>query len=351
MTPSRQKIFFALFIVFFGLLFASHSASAATIYANSTTGNDTTGTGSSGSPYLTFHKAYTVASANDTINLTGTFNWADAGETGDATTSGYTISKNLTITGQSATSTIVQAASSDNTANRRVFTIANGVTATISNLTIRYGKITSGYGGGIDVIGTATIDACDISYNRSEGGGGVNVWGTATVSNSAIHNNIVVYMGGGLNRYYYTNGNGTPGASDTLDVINSTIYSNTVTSSVAYLEGGGVFYRRGYGSITNSTITLNEVSGSSQASTNGLGRGDGTGTTAIKNSIIAGNIFSTYGGDIGSRESSGDGSYIDNGGNIIGRPGYYPNGFSPSATTWMNATTYSGSIDSTFVKQ
>jgi hypothetical protein len=39
---------------------------AATIYANNSTGNDSTGNGMSGSPYLTFTKAYMSASVGDT---------------------------------------------------------------------------------------------------------------------------------------------------------------------------------------------------------------------------------------------------------------------------------------------
>lgn len=329
------------------------AAHAATIYSNSSTGDDATGSGTSGAPYKTFHKAYTSASSGDTINLTGTFTWTDAAETGDAATSGYTLSKNLTIQGQGADVTTVQAHASDNTADRRVFTVANTYAVTFNDLLIRHGKVgSSQYGAGIDVVGTATIDSCDISYNRATdgGGGGVNVWGAATVQNSTIHHNVASYMGGGLNRHYYTSGNGTPNGTNTLVVINSTISSNTVTQSVAYLEGAGIFYRRGSGSITNSTITLNQITNGSSSSTHGVGTGDGAGTIQIKNNIISGNIFGTYGGDIGHREN-GYGVYADNGGNIIGRRGYYSGGFTPALTSWMDAANNSASLDGTFVLQ
>ncbi len=342
------------FLVLCFLSLSAEQALAATIYANSSTGNDTTGAGTVGSPYLTFHKAYTSASSGDIINLTGTFTWTDASETGDVSTSGYTLSKNLTVQGQGADETIVQAHSSDNSADRRVFTVANTYTVTFSGLMIRYGKVgSSQYGGGIDVIGTATIDSCDISYNRATdgGGGGVNVWGTATIASSTIHHNVASYMGGGLNRHYYTSGNGTPNGTHTMDVLNSTISSNTVTQTVAYLEGGGVFYRRGSGAITNSTITLNQVvNGGTSRSTHGLGTGDGAGTIQLKNTIIAGNVLSTNGGDIGHRENN-YGIYADNGGNVIGRPGYYRSGFTATTTTWLDAATYNLAIDGTYVLQ
>lgn len=62
-------------------------------YINADTGNDSTGDGSSGSPYLTLSKAHTEASSGDTIvcqDSTASFTFAD-----------QTISKDLTITGES----------------------------------------------------------------------------------------------------------------------------------------------------------------------------------------------------------------------------------------------------------
>lgn len=70
-TPMRNVFCQVVFMCAF-FLFAP-SAYAATIYVNSIAGNDTTGTGSVGAPYATFHKGYTMASANDTLDLTGIF--------------------------------------------------------------------------------------------------------------------------------------------------------------------------------------------------------------------------------------------------------------------------------------
>lgn len=347
------QVFFLVLLLLGFFLAAPGVIQAATIYANSATGNDTTGDGSSGSPYKTFHKAYTAASADDTINLTGTFTWTDADETGDASTSGYTIGKDLTITGQSADTTIVQAHASEASADRRVFSISLGVTATIENLTIRHGMSGSSDGGGIHIDGTATIDSCLIYDNRaaSGSGGGVNVRGAATVQNSTIYNNIAHYKGGGLNRNYYSGSGGAPGASDTLDIINSTITGNQVTQTVAYLEGGGVFFRRGSGSITNSTITGNQVvNGGTSRSTHGIGTDDPGSVVSLKNNIIAGNTLSTNGGDIGHRSAS-RGTFTDNGNNIIGRPGYYSDGWSAATTTWMDSTAYNTAVDGTYVLQ
>jgi len=61
-----------------------------TDYYIATTGNDTTGNGSSGTPWKTFTKAMTVAGAGDTINA------ADGLYSEDTEGNGYwVISKNL----------------------------------------------------------------------------------------------------------------------------------------------------------------------------------------------------------------------------------------------------------------
>lgn len=121
------------FLGVFSIFVIVHFGNAQTIYVNSSTGSDASGNGTAGSPYKTFHKGYTMVSSGGTLNLTGTFTWTDADETGDASTSGYTISKNLTIIGQRADQTIIQAAATQNTADRRVFTI-NNYTVTLQNL-------------------------------------------------------------------------------------------------------------------------------------------------------------------------------------------------------------------------
>lgn len=71
-------------------------------YLNADTGNDSTGNGSSGSPYLTLAKALTVYGVGDTIyfqNSTATYALATA-----------TINKNCTITGESIAGCVLDAA-------------------------------------------------------------------------------------------------------------------------------------------------------------------------------------------------------------------------------------------------
>ncbi|PCI90161.1 hypothetical protein COB18_01855 [Candidatus Kaiserbacteria bacterium] len=345
---------YLLVLLFATIIFVgtASNVSAATIYTNSSTGNDTTGDGTSGAPYKTFHKAYTEASTNDIIDVTGVFDWTNADEAGDSSTTGYTLSKNLTINGQGAATTFIQSAATTNTADRRVFTVPLANTVTIQNIGIRYGKISSGDGGGIHVSGILTLDGVYVFSNISAAGfgGGVDVRGSALIQNSTIEGNSAYSGGGGLNRNYYSGSGGTPGASDVMDVLNSTITDNAVTRpTAAYREGGGIYFRRGGGSITNSTVYNNVVTNGPSASTHGVGTGEASIVVLLKNSIIAGNALGVSGGDIGMRSTS-NGTYTDNGGNIIGRLGYSVS-LTATTTTWIDATAYNLAVDGTYVLQ
>ena len=334
------KLFILTFLIF-------NILDAGIIYVNSSTGSDG-GAGTLASPYKTFYKAYTVAVSNDVIDLTGTFTWTDTDEIGDAINTGYTISKNLTINGQTAATTIIQAASSDNIADRRVFTVSTAYTVTFQNLTIRYGK-TSYDAGGVLVNGTVIMDKVNLSYNRSTNGsgGGAQVEdGLLTIQNSTVNNNVATAQGGGLHTDYYTNGTGK------IDIINTTIAFNSMTSTVATIGGGGVAYRGSGGTITNSTIAFNNIA-------SGTANGAGiwlnprlTTTMSIKNSIISGNLRgnsalpnSDYYYDVYKY-----GSIItltDNGYNIIGYNNSSYSGFSLASTSWVDGTS---TLDGTFTR-
>lgn len=230
-------------------MFGSVQVHAATIYANYSTGNDSTGDGSAGSPYKTFYKAYTVASASDTLDLTGTFDWSNADETGDASVTGFTLNKTLTIQGHGADKTIIQAASAPNTAGKRVFTLAVGTGATFKDLTIRYG-----YNSGTESPGTAiyaqysnspiTIINCWIDQNKNHTdryvNGAIYSRGDLIVRNSTISNNENGYAGG----IYFTGTN--------AEITNSTFYNN-------YGEYYGGFFDDGTtATVTNSTFANNK---------------------------------------------------------------------------------------------
>jgi hypothetical protein len=257
--------FFLNFILLFLVLFLTQKSYAGTIYVNYSTGNDATGNGTSGNPYKTFHKGYTIAVNGDVLNLTGTFTWTNADETGD-NTSGYTISKNLTIIGQGTSQTIVQAHTLENSADRRVFTIGSGNTVTIRDLTIRHGKYTT-YpykGAGIYTEGTSNLSLinCIVEKNyisfvdsdgRSYGGAGLHSYylttGSVTIDKCIFrynYNTGGTYNSGGaiMNQDWSTN-------SGAIFISNSTFYNNTACWGAAYFNCGG------RGKISNSTFVNN----------------------------------------------------------------------------------------------
>jgi hypothetical protein len=89
----------------------------ATYYINADTGNDTTGDGSSGNPWLTLSKAHTEASTGDTIvcqDSTAHFSWES-----------FNFSKQLTIGGESIGGAIFDA-SSATTTRYQMFSGASG---------------------------------------------------------------------------------------------------------------------------------------------------------------------------------------------------------------------------------
>jgi len=288
-------------------------ASAATLYVNSTSGNDTTGDGSISTPYKTFHKGYTSASANDTLNLTGTFTWTDTDETGDAATTGYTLGKNITILGQGSDQTYIQAATASTTASARVFTISSGVTVSISKVNIRHGRLTSTsyYGGGISNNGTLTITDSEMNNNTAGGGGGgIDNVGTTTAQRISVYNNTVSYMGGGLLNNYNI------GAGGYFVLENSTVYGNFQTSTSGYLNGGGIHVRGGSMSLTSNSIIGNTSKGGG-----GLGM-ETTGTVYLMNNLIVNNTAAIYGTTYNDMRKV-SGTIVDNGYNIIGQPGGY----------------------------
>jgi len=226
----------------FGL---AHEVKAATIYTNYNTGNDSTGDGSSGSPYKTFYKAYTVASTDDTLDLTGTFDWSNADEVGDVTNTGFTISKALTIQGQSADTTFIQADSTPNTAGKRVFTLNSATT--LKNLTIRYAyhNISSYSGTAIYTYSPLTILDCVIDQNKNHANryvnGAIFAGNTLVMRGSTMSNNENGYAGG----IYY--------AGTTAEITNSTFYNNWGEYYGAlYITGGSSVV-----TVTNSTFVNN----------------------------------------------------------------------------------------------
>jgi hypothetical protein len=245
-------IFFLIIITaIFFVLTPCDFAQAATIYTNSSTGNDSTGDGSLENPYKTFYKTYTVASTGDTLDLTGTFDWSDADEIGDIDITGFTLSKALTIQGHGVDQTIIQAASAPNTAGKKVFTLAAGYGATFEDLTIRYGYNSITESGGTAIYAQysnspVTLINCWIDQNKNHTtryvNGAIYVRGALIMRNTTVSNNENGYAGG----IYYT-GTGA-------EITNCTFYNNVGD----YYGGLYISNASGATTITNSTLVNNK---------------------------------------------------------------------------------------------
>lgn len=296
-TLLKLCLLFGVFLLPF--IFVSQ-VSAATIYVNSSSGNDSSGDGSSGSPYKTFHKGYTQASDGDTLDLTGTFDWSSADETGDSAVSGYTISKNLTLDGSSPSTTIFQANSTPYTADRRIFTFASGKTITVRDMTIQYGVGSSDYvASAIDSTAALTMLNTIIYKNDNNARFGsaavrINNPGTITLSNSTFDSNGV-----GLTSPY-------PGYTGALEIRNSS--GNTITNTTFYNNyaqyNGALWNYYATTTVTNCTFIGNK------GSTSGSDIHNWYGTIYLKNSILA-DKTGTY------NYAHGGGTTIDGGYNII----------------------------------
>jgi len=292
------------------LLAVSSGLMAATIYANSSTGNDTTGDGSEGSPYKTFHKAYTEAISGDTIDLTGTFTWTDADETGDNATTGYTINKDLTIQGQGAGVTYVQAAETAYTADRCVIYIASSRNVTIQDLTIRYGFMIQG--GDYNAAGVhayfpacVTILSCEITENANCGRYGecgiYSRGGDFIMRNSTVHTNngYTAQAATGASWPGYLGGLRVD-HSGVKEVTNCTFYGNSASYNGAiYCDGSTIELI-----VTNSTFINNRGSVTSSDICAWQG------TVYLKN-----NIFADKAGTYSLTKNAG--TFVDGGYNII----------------------------------
>ena len=168
----------------------------------------------------------------------------------------------LTIDGEGAGVTIVQAETTEDTATDRVFYIDLSETATLSNMTIRYGKkvcsASTGGGGIYCYRSNLTLTSCNIEYNRITAsgsatyGGGVmvdlGISSYLTIDKCQIRNNRTtgagqIGYGGGLSVEYAT-----------TTITNSTISDNYTTHHY-----GGIQIKYGDITITNSTISSNQA--------------------------------------------------------------------------------------------
>jgi hypothetical protein len=276
------------------LFLAPTAVASATWYVNGVSGSDSNNCASPTNACKTIRHAVSLAVSGDMIRIAAAIYKEN-----------FTVGKSLNISGSSAGTTII-----DGAGVRTVVTISNTTAhVTLSNLTIRNGKATSG--AGINNSGTLTLTNstvsgnlspipclrffvfCEISGGTARGGGIYNS-GTLILSNSIISGNHAgsycsatpcSAFGGGI----YNRGT-------LMTIKNSTLTGNSASTacstSISCAVGvGGAFYTSvGTGMLNNSTVTGNSAY---RCSGTCGGRGgaivDDFGNLALNNSTVSGN--------------------------------------------------------------
>jgi CSLREA domain-containing protein len=171
----------------------------------------------------------------------------------DAAASGdLDVTSEITITGVSATSTIVEGGG-DGTRADRVFHVLLGGHLTLSHVTVRAGRaasVATSLGGGILNQGVLDLSECVIADNEANAGGGLfNDVGTATISECTFSGNDAQDLG-------FTNAQGgaifSQGTLNTLEITQSTLSANS-----ADFTGLAIFINGGALTLENSTLSGN----------------------------------------------------------------------------------------------
>ena len=192
------------------------------------------------------------------------------------------VTSQITIYGNGANNTIIEAASTPDTATWRVFEVVSGGNLTLDGVTVRNGRCNGSCatldstGGGIsNNFGTLSVTNSSISANSATHGGGIaNTNGTLTVKNSSFSGNSAGGFGGGV----FNNAlSGTCASAPSATITNSTFSGNSA------LLGGGFRNQNGVATLLFNTITAN-TSGGGLSSFN-----DSVTCTKAGSNIIAGN--------------------------------------------------------------
>jgi hypothetical protein len=257
------------------------------------------------------------------------------------------VDKSVTISGPGAANLFL-----DNDLIFRVLHITNGVTVSISGLTIVGGEAIVGGGGGIlNDHSTLTVSNCTIRGNQTVygRGGGISNDGESGSASLEINNSSVIFNdsdgGGGI----YNNGYL---GSATLTINNSTVSGNLAGNDGN--AGGGIYNdgRVGSATLTINNSTLSDNSAVSAGSNGGGifndGAAGGSATLTVNNSTLSDNSAATFGGGIYNDGLSGSATLTVTNSTISGNSvgtfggGIYNYGASGSATLMVSNSTISG---------
>jgi hypothetical protein len=288
-------------------------ALASTWYVNGVSGNDGNICKTKATACRTIGHAISLAASGDIIQIAAATYYEN----------NLNIPVDLTLNGVKAATTIVNGgANGDGTPTANIFTVAAGVSLTLSNLTIERGASYQG-GGGVNNAGTLIVSNSNFYVNTAISGGAILNTGTATISNTSLQSNSPIFFGhsascGAIDNRStmtitastffnnYANNYNTAGGAicngGTLSITGSTFNSNQSQGSFGY--GGAIYTYAGTLNVTNSTFYLNSAPLSGGAIYNQGG------TVQISNSTFGINAENTGGG--GALSNAGGGFLIQN---------------------------------------
>jgi hypothetical protein len=183
------------------------------------------------------------------------------------------ISKNVAINGPGSSQLTIQG--NGNAGNPyRIFTIKARITATINNLTIENGYITTGDGGGIYNSGTLYLVSDVIAFNtdtdaNGDGGGVFNdgLGKMYITSGTQVYGNSAAYGGGVANQNQLTICCGSlilnneadlgGGLFNTTSAVAAIQNNSVISGNQASIYGGGLYMIGGAVSISGGTMAYN----------------------------------------------------------------------------------------------
>ena len=145
-------------------------------------------------------------------------------------------------------------------------------------------------GGGIFNIGTLALTDSSVFANQGSAGGGLGNAGSATIKRSTFSFNRAEEYGGGIR------------SSGVLEIVDSTIASNR-----AQISGGGInaFVNGSFLYAYNSTIAGNSAYADDGTDGTGGGIHVDAGSVNLKNSLVVGNYYNGFQGDLEDCHTSG----------------------------------------------
>lgn len=306
--------------------------------ANDATPGDTICADGTGA--CTLRAAITEANAlagADTITLpAGTYTIVTAASENTNATGDLDLNTEITINGAGSATTIVQAAATRGVAVERVFHLRASFPMALNDMTVRYGRYTTAAGtfgagiridtaavvatltnvivtenddgtsgGGIAVSGTTagaslTLNTCTVSNNTAGGtlaasANGAGVMGNVTTATININNSTITGNTGSNSSTTASPSGGGVSSIGTLNITNSFITNNSVTSTGFNAFSGGVHITSGTATITGSTISGNSSNVTAGAAANAAlvgGLYNQQATVSIINSTVTGNTTS-----------------------------------------------------------